>query len=127
MPSLGTARTHWPVVAWIRLKLPPAPPPLLLMGSAPPPPGPPLDILERNIVTTDPRKRIWAFEEEQPAGWALRIVWDADEPEYLEAEYRAPIYNRRLPRSEVPGFWAAVKARIAPLGPVPVDSADPRP
>ncbi|MCI4340366.1 MAG: hypothetical protein L3J73_03760 [Thermoplasmata archaeon] len=100
---------------------------MLLMGSAPPPPGPPLEIMVRNVVTTDPRKRIWAFEEEHPAGWVLRIVWDADEPEFLEAEYRAPIYNRRLPRSEVPAFWAAVKEKIAPLGPVPVDSADPRP
>lgn len=97
------------------------------MGSAPPPPGPPLDILERNPVPTDPRKKVWAFEEEQPAGWVLRIVWDSDEPEFLEAEYRAPVYDRRLPRSEVPAFWAAVKARTEPLGPLPVDGADPRP
>jgi hypothetical protein len=127
VPSLGTSRTHWPVVAWIRLKVPPPPPPMMLMGTSPPPPGPPLDILSRNPVPTDPKKRVWAFEEERPGGWILRLVWDADEPEYLEAEYRAPVYNRRLPRTEVPGFWAAVKEKTSEIGPLAVDSADPRP
>jgi hypothetical protein len=100
---------------------------MLLMGSSPPPASPPLDLLERNPVVTDPKKKVWAFEEERPGGWILRLVWDADEPEYLEAEYRAPVYNRRLPRSEVPAFWAAVKEKIAVIGPLAVDSADPRP
>ena len=127
MPSLGVPRTHWPVVAWIRLRLPPGPAPILLMGSTPPPPAPPLDILERNPVTTDPRKRIFAFEEERDGGWVLRLVWDTDDPGILEAEYRAPLYRQRLPRSEVPGFWAAVKSHTQPLGPLPVDGADPMP
>ena len=127
MPSLGVSRSHWPVVAWIRLKLPPQPPPMILMGSSPPPASPPLEILEPNPVTTDPRKRVFAFEEERSGDWVLRIVWDADDPEVLSAEYRAPIYDRRLPRSEVPGFWAAVKEHITPLGPLPVEAADPRP
>ena len=127
MPSLGVARSHWPVVAWIRLTLPEPPAPTLLMGMAPPPLQPPLDLLEPNPVPTDPRKRVFAFEEERPGGWVLRIVWDADEPRTLEGEYRAPLYNARLPRSEVPGFWAAVKEKVATLGPLPIESADPRP
>lgn len=127
MPSLGVSRTHWPVVGWIRLVLPPPPPPMLLLGSVPPPPAPPLDLLEPNPVTTDPRKRVFSFEEERDGGWVLRLVWDSDEPRTLEAEYRAPLYRQRLPASEVPRFWAAVKERIAPLGPLPVESADPRP
>ena len=127
MPSLGVSRTHWPVVAWIRLKVPIAEPPVLLMGSRPPPPEPPLDLLEANPVPTDPNKRVYAFEEEQEGDWVLRLVWDAEDPGILSAEYRAPIYDRRLARSEVPRFWQAVKAKVAPLGPLPVDSADPRP
>jgi len=98
-----------------------------LTPGPPPPPAPPLDLLERNPVPTDPKKRVYAFEEEQPAGWILRLVWDAEEPAVLEAEYRAPIYSRRLPRAEVPAFWQAVKAKVQELGPLPVDSADPRP
>jgi hypothetical protein len=88
---------------------------------------PPLDVLEPNPVTTDPRKRIFAYEREQPGGWVLRIVWDADDPEILEAEYRAPFYRQRLPRESVPTFWAAVKEQTASLGPLPVLGADPRP
>ncbi|MCI4336735.1 MAG: hypothetical protein L3K17_06020 [Thermoplasmata archaeon] len=126
MPSLGVARSHWPVVGWLRLRLPPQPAPVLLMGSAPPP-MPPLDVLEPNPVTTDPRKRIFAFEQAQPEGWVLRLIWDADDPLILEAEYRAPFYDRRLPRSSVPVFWAAVKQQTAPLGALPVEAADPRP
>ena len=126
MPSLGAPRSHWPVVAWIRLRLPPRDAPVALLGPPPPPP-PPLEILERNPVPTDPRKRVCAYEEEQPAGWVLRLVWDADDPDLLEAEYRAPIYARRLPRAEVPGFWNAVKRKVVELGPLPVESADPWP
>lgn len=96
------------------------------MGGAPPP-DPPLDILQPNPVPTDPRKRVYAYEEERPEGWVLRLVWDADDPDLLEAEYRAPVYDRRLPRAQVPEFWAVVKERLQPLGPLPVDSADPRP
>ncbi len=127
MASLGVSRTHWPVVAWIRLKVPPSPAPMLLMGSAPPPPPPPLDLLEPNPIPTDPGRRIFSYEEERPEGWVLRLVWDSDEPETLEAEYRAPIYRRRLPRSEVPAFWAAVKEKTEPLGPLTVLASDPTP
>lgn len=97
----------------------------LIPGVAPPP-DPPLDVLAPNPVTTDPRKRVYAHEEDH-GEWVLRLVWDADDPELLEAEYRAPIYGARLARSEVPAFWAAVKRLTAPLGPLPVDGADPRP
>jgi hypothetical protein len=126
MPSLGAARTRWPVVGWIRLKLPPRPPLVLLTPGVAPPPNPPLDILEPNPVTTDPRKRVYAYEEDHP-DWVVRLVWDADDPEVLEAECRAPIYGGRLPQVEVPKFWAAVKRLVAPLGPLPVDGADPKP
>jgi hypothetical protein len=126
VPSLGVARTRWPVAAWIRLRVPPPPAPMVLLGPTPPP-VPPLDLLEPNPVPTDPRRRIYSFEEERPGGWVLRLVWDSDEPEFLEAEYRAPLYGRRLPRPEVPGFWAAVKEKTGGLGPLAVDGADPRP
>ena len=126
MPSLGTSRTHWPVVAWIRLKLPSRPPPVTLMAGVAPPAVPPLDVLEPNPVPTDPRKRVFAFEQEH-RDWVVRLVWDADDPELLEAECRAPLYGRRLPREEVARFWAAVKQLTSPLGPLPVDGADPRP
>jgi hypothetical protein len=98
----------------------------MLMPGILPPPDPPLDILEVNPVPTDPRKRVFSYEEDLP-DWSVRLVWDADDPVLLEAECRAPIYSGRLPSSEVPKFWAAVKRLIAPLGPLPVDSADPRP
>jgi hypothetical protein len=126
VPSLGVAKSRWPVAAWIRLKVPPRPPPISLMPGVPPPPDPPLDILEANPVPTDPRKRVYAYEADH-GDWVLRLVWDADDPELLEAEYRAPIYGARLDASEVPKFWAAVKALTAPLGPLAVDGADPRP
>jgi hypothetical protein len=126
VPSLGAPRSHWPVVAWIRLKLPVAPPVFMLTPGIPPPPNPPLDILMPNPVTTDPRKRVYAYEEER-GSWVVRLVWDADDPEVLEAECREPIYDRRLSREQVAEFWAAVKQLIAPLGPLEVDGADPRP
>lgn len=125
MPSLGVPRTHWPVVAWIRLKLPPPPPPMTLLGS-PPPPDPPLDLLEHNPVPTDPRRRVFAFEEDRE-DWVLRLVWDADDPEVLSAELRAPLYGRRPTAMQVTEFWKAVKEKVASLGPLPIDGADPRP
>ena len=91
------------------------------------PPDPPLEILEKNPVATDPRKRVFAFEQEVEWGNVVRLIWDADDPELLEAELRAPLYGARLPKEDVAPFWAAVKKLIAPLGPLPVDSADPRP
>ena len=125
MPSYGTPSTHWPVVAWIRLRLPPAQAPMTLAGPALPP-DPPLEILERNPVATDPRKRVYAFEQELEGG-VVRIVWDADDPELLEAEFRTPEYGGRLAPDRVAGFWAEVKRLIAPIGPLPVEGADPRP
>ncbi len=126
MPSLGVAHSHWPVAAWIRLKLPPAPPPVMLTPGIPPPPVPPLEILRPNPIPTDARKRVHAYEESHEE-WDVRLVWDADDPEVLEAECRAPYYDRRLPPSEVPKFWAAVKRLVGPIGPLPVEAADPRP
>jgi len=126
VPSLGVAKSRWPVVAWIRLRLPARPAPRSLIPAVAPPPDPPLDLLEPNPVPTDPRKRVYAYEEDRGA-WVLRLVWDADDPELLEAEYRAPIYGGRLPAREVPEFWASVKRLVAPIGPLPVDAADPRP
>jgi hypothetical protein len=120
-----SSRHHWPVVAWLRVKLPPPEAPVALLGP-PPPLAPPLDILRRSPVATDPRRQIYAFEEELEDG-VLRISWDADDPELLDAELRAPYYDRRLPREKVPAFHRAVKARLAPLGPLPILGADPRP
>ena len=114
------------MVAWIRLKVPPPPTPTLLTPGPPPPPAPPLELLAPNPVPTDPRKRVFAYEEDR-AEWTVRLVWDADDPELLEAECRAPIYGARLPAAEVPKFWAEVKRLLAPLGPLPVEAADPRP
>ena len=96
------------------------------MPGLPPPPDPPLDLLAPNPVPTDPRKHVFAYEADHDT-WALRLVWDADDPELLEAEYRAPVYGRRLPKEEVARFWAEVKELVAPLGPLPIASADPRP
>jgi len=98
----------------------------MTLAGPPLPPDPPLDFLEKNPVATDPRKRAYAYEEERD-GNVLRLVWDADDPEFLEAELRAPLYSGRLPKEQVAPFWAAVKKLIAPLGPLPVDGADPRP
>ena len=96
MPSLGSSPTHWPVVAWIRLRLPPAPPVIMLTPGPPPLPDPPLDILEHEPVVTDPRKRIFAYEEESEGG-VVRLVWDAEDPAFLEAEFRMPFYGGGFP------------------------------
>jgi hypothetical protein len=113
------------VVAWIRLTLPPAQAPLTLMGP-PLPPDPPLEILEKNPVATDPRKRVYAFETDVEAG-VVRLIWDADDPEVLEAELRAPVYGSRVPKEQVREFWNAVKSLVAPIGPLPIQAADPKP
>jgi hypothetical protein len=99
---------------------------MMLTPGAPPPPAPPLEILEPNPVPTDPRKRVFSYEEEHD-GWVLRLVWDADDPELLEAECRSPVYGGRVAPAVVTKFWSAAKERTAPLGPLPVDGADPRP
>lgn len=124
--SLGVSRTRWPVVAWIRLRLPERPAPLTLVAGVAPPVVPPLDLLEPNPVPTDPRKRVFAAEQEHE-GWVLRLVWDADQPELLEAEFRAPRYGSRPSGEEVRGFWAEVKRLTSSLGPLPIDGADPKP
>jgi hypothetical protein len=126
VPSLGVSRSQWPVVAWIRLKVPPPPAPMTLMPGPPPPPQPPLEILEPNPVATDPRRRVFAYEVDE-GDLVVRLVWDSDDPTLLEAECRAPLYHQRLPRADVQKFWAAVKRLVAPIGPLPIESADPRP
>lgn len=126
MGSLGVSRSRWPVLAWIRLRLPPQPPPLALVPGIAPPTVAPLDVLEVNPVPTDPRKRVFAYEEEED-GWVVRLVWDADQPELLEAEYRAPRQAARLAGPQVRRFWDEVKRLTAPLGSLPIDGADPRP
>jgi hypothetical protein len=126
VPSLGTPHTRWPVVGWIRLALPPRPPLVTLTPGVAPPPDPPLDVLAPNPVATDPRKRVYAFELDRDP-FVVRLVWDADDPEVLEAECRMPLTDRRLPPELVTAFWAAVKELVAPLGPLRIESADPRP
>ncbi len=97
-----------------------------LTPGPPPPPSPPLDLLAPNPVATDPRKRVFAFEEEHD-DYVVRLVWDADDAAVLEAECRAPLPGRRLPNAEVARFWGDVKRLVASIGPLPVESADPRP
>jgi len=126
VPSLGASQSRWPVVAWIRLRLPVRPPPVTLIAGVAPPVVPPLEVLEPNPVPTDPRKRVYAFEQDQDVG-VVRLVWDADDPEILEAECRAPLYGHRPSREDVARFWGAVKTLVAPLGPLVIDAADPRP
>lgn len=126
MPSLGVPHTHWPVVAWIRLRVPPPPAPMMLMPGPPPPPHPPLDLLEPNPVPTDPLKRVYSFEADHE-DWVLRLVWDSDDPGLLSAECRAPLYHQRPRPEEVRRFWSAVRELLAPIGPLQIDSADPRP
>jgi len=126
MPSLGAARSHWPVVAWIRLRLPDRPAPMMLTKGPPPPPDPPLDLLVANPIVTDPRKRVFAFEEDR-GETVGRLVWDSEDPGILEAELRAPSWGRRADPEQVRAFWAWVKEKAAPLGPLPVEAADPIP
>ncbi|HUJ78102.1 MAG TPA: hypothetical protein VLX64_03745, partial [Thermoplasmata archaeon] len=114
------------VVAWIRVRLPPSPAPTLLMGTAPPP-LPPLDLLEPNPVSTDPRKRVFSFEEPIADEEVFRISWDADDPDLLEIELRAPSYGRRPTPDRVRAFWERTRERLRPLGDVSVEGADPRP
>jgi hypothetical protein len=97
---------------------------MMLTKGPPPPLDPPLDFLEHEPVTTDPRKRIFTHEEPIEDG-LLRIVWDSQDPEFLEAELRSPLYDRRPTPEQVRRFWAAVKTRVAALGPLPIDGADP--
>lgn len=122
-PASGRRFGH--AVAWIRLRLPEPPPQTVLMGKLPPPPMPPLDILQPEPVPTDPRKRIYVWEESWTGG-LLRLRWDADALDLLEAEWRREDRRRPAPE-EVRAFWAEVKRLVAELGPLPVEGADPRP
>ena len=126
MPGLGSPRSRWPVVAWIRIVLPPADAPTVLLGD-PPPPEPPFDWLEPNPVATDPRRRIFAREEPLGEEAVVRLVWDAEDPGLLEAELRAPVPGRRAPPELVARFWEAVRTSTRTLAPLVVESADPRP
>lgn len=112
------------VAAWIRLKLPPSDSTTMLMGSLPPPPSPPLEILEPEPVSTDPRKRVYAWEGPWADG-VLRLKWDADYADVLDAEYRVT-ERRPLRREEVRSFWDEVKRKVGELGPLEIDGADPR-
>lgn len=116
---------HWPVLAWIRLRLPAAPPLRQLMPGPAPRPMPPLDLLQPEAVATDPTVRLFSHAETLGEG-VVRLVWQASQPETLLAEYRAPRLIGRLPPEEVREFWNAVKRRTAELGPLPVLGADPR-
>lgn len=124
MAAPPARRRYGHVAAWIRLRVPEPAPVVVLMGK-PPPPGPPLELLQPDPVMTDPRKRIYSFEEEWGSG-LIRMKWDADMPEVLEAEYRMT-ERRRVPPQEVRSFWAEVKKHTSELGPLPVDGADPVP
>jgi hypothetical protein len=116
---------HWPVRAWLRLKLPPADAPQVLLGP-PPPPEPPGDFLEAIPPGPDPRKRLFAWEEPDGEG-VIRMLWDSDEPERLNVELRLPDYTERLSSERLRAFYAHARSRLASLGQLQIESADPRP
>ncbi|MCI4334374.1 MAG: hypothetical protein L3K04_01880 [Thermoplasmata archaeon] len=116
----------WPVRAWIRIALPPSDALPVLMGPPPPPEPPGGDLLERLPAGPDPRKRLYAFEEPDGEG-ILRVLWDSDEPERLQVELRLPEYGTRIGPERLRAFWSHVRERLAPMGPLRVESADPRP
>lgn len=98
---------------------------MVLLGT-PPPPEPPLPFLVREPIVTDPRRAIYTFEELVEEG-VLRLVWNPEEPQGLVAEFRLPELGPRLPAARIQRFWKAAKERLAELGPLPVEAADPRP
>jgi hypothetical protein len=118
--------SHWPVLAWIRLRIPEAPPALMLIPGPPPPPEPPLDEMLPAPISTDPRRRLFAWEGKYDQG-AIRIVWEADNPSYITAEYRERVHAGRPAAETVRRFWSAVKVHVQPLGTLPVEAADPWP
>ncbi len=97
-----------------------------LTGGAPPPPRPPIDLLQPEEVATDPAARLYSYAEPLGGG-VLRLAWTPTNPDLLNAEYREPEYSPRLPPEKVRRFWSAVKSKVAELGPVPVEAADPYP
>jgi hypothetical protein len=116
---------RWPVLAWVRLRIPPREAPVLLTPGPPPPPAPPVDFLEPEAVATDPTARLFTFHEPFEQG-ILRYVWSGGDPSALTVEYRGPAYAPRVPTETVRRFWATVKSRLAEIGPLPVEAADPR-
>lgn len=99
----------------------------MMLTSGPPPPlDPPLDQLVHNPVTTDPRKRVFAHEEDH-GDEVYRLVWDSDDPRILEAELRIPAFGRRPSSEEIRRFWEWIRAQVRTIGPLPVEAADPRP
>jgi hypothetical protein len=125
MPTHPDPR-QWPVLAWIRMRLPEAPPMLQLTPGPPPPPLPPLEILAAEAVATDPTVRLYSYSERLGNG-SMRIAWTASNPELLNAEYREPDYVARPSPEVVRAFWAAVKEKVGELGPLSVEAADPYP
>jgi hypothetical protein len=114
------------VGAWIRLRIPPVPAPMMLTAGPPPPPEPPLAGLVYRAIPTDPRPRFFVLDE-QLADGVLHLSWNADDPEHLDAELRVPSEGRHVPPEVVGRFWEAVRRQVAPLGPVRVEGADPKP
>lgn len=82
--------------------------------------------MEREPVATDPSARVCTYFEPLGEG-AIRLVWHADQPESLLAELRGPKIRSRLNTDEVRQFWTAVKSKIADIGPLPIEAADPYP
>ena len=58
---------------------------------------------------------------------SVGIEWDADDPQFLEADFRAPLFERRPTSDQVRAFWNAVAERTVSLGPLPIHGADPTP
>lgn len=99
---------------------------MLTLGGPPPPPDPPLSSLVFRPVPTDPRPRFFVLDEPLPDG-LLHLSWNAEDPDHLDAELRVTAEGRHVPPEVVGRFWAAVRRHVAPLGPVQVEGADPRP
>ena len=59
---------RWPVLAWLRLKVPEPAAPLMLTRGPPPPPSPPVDWLVPEEVATDPTVRLFTFHERMGDG-----------------------------------------------------------
>jgi hypothetical protein len=84
-------------------------------------------VLASDPVPTDPTVRRYSFEESLPPGGRMLLMWNAANPELLVAEYRRPRLVARVDPAELRTFWDTVRARVAELGGVQVEAADPRP
>ena len=98
----------------------------MLTAGPPPPADPPLPELKFRPVPTDPRPRFFVFEEETDFG-AVLLSWNADDPDHLDAELRVPSTDRHVSPETIDRFWDAVRGRVAPLMPVQIEGADPKP